>query len=164
MKILAIDGSTKSTGIAIFEDKNLIKYDCITASSSNLYKRIEKMQEEIRKILTENQIDKIYIEEVIPEDVLGNTKVFKALMYLQGALCKVFDEFGLTPEFIFTNEWRSKCGIPTGRNKRESLKPKDIAFVKNHFNIDVNDDIADAICIGYASTLDGYKVGGFEFK
>lgn len=165
MKILAIDASTKSTGVAIFEDKNLIEYKCITAASSNLYTRIEKMQTEIREILKTHKIDKVVIEDVIPEDVHNNTNVFKALMYLQGALCMVFNQFSITPEFLYPNEWRSKCGIPTGRNKRESLKPKDIAFVKQHFGIDVNDDIADAICIGYAATLNnGYKVGGFEFK
>ena len=166
MKILAIDGSTKSTGIAIFEDGKLIKYQCITASSSNVFKRIEKMQEEIKKIIAKENIDKIFIEEVIPEDVHNNSKVYKPLMYLQGFLCKIFDEFNLVPEFVFPNTWRAACGIPTGRNQRESLKPKDIAFVKKHFNLDVNDDIADAICIGYYATTvnTGYKVGGFEFK
>ena len=82
MKILCIDASTKSTGIAIFEDKKLIRYECITASSSNLYKRIEKMQDEFRKILTEEKIDKIYMEEVIPEDVHASNSIplFRSLV------------------------------------------------------------------------------------
>ena len=44
------------------------------------------------------------------------------------------------------------CGIKTGAGvRRESLKAKDIAFVKSQFGIIVNDDIADAICIGFSA-------------
>ena len=42
-------------------------------------------------------------------------------------------------------------GIKTGRGiKRASLKEADIAFVEETFGITVNDDEADAICIGFA--------------
>ena len=37
---------------------------------------------------------------------------------------------------------------------RETLKQKDMEFVKEKFNKDVNDDEADAICIGYAYSLE----------
>lgn len=165
MKILAIDGSTKSTGIAIFEGSKLISYDCITASSDNVFKRIRKMQTEIRKILEENSdIKTIYIEDVLPEDVKGNRTVFKALMYLQGYLCEVFKDFNIAPTFIFPSEWRAKCGIHTGKGiKRDPLKAEDVKFVKDKFNLDVNDDIADAICIGYAAATKESD-GGFEFR
>ena len=54
-------------------------------------------------------------------------------------------------EYVYPNEWRSKCGIKTGAGvKRQSLKPADIKFVKDTYNLDVNDDIADAIGIGQA--------------
>lgn len=167
MKILSIDPSTKSTGIAIFEDNKLIEYKCITASSSNLFSRIEKMQNEIESILKVNKIDKVYMEDVLPEDVKNNQKVFKALMYLQGALCETFNKYKIEPDFLFPSEWRSKCGIKTGRGVlRESLKPKDVAFVKEKYGLDVNDDIADAICIGYAAIRQNKIVieDGFEFR
>ena len=38
----------------------------------------------------------------------------------------------------------------TGGIKRTSLKEADIAFVEETFGITVNDDEADAICIGFA--------------
>ena len=166
MKILSIDPSTKSTGVAIFEDGKLISYKCISATSENLFKRIRKMQEEIRTLIETEKINAIYIEDVLPEDVKGNRTVFKALMYLQGYLCEVFKDFGITPIFYFPNEWRSKLGIHTGRGVvRESLKPQDIAFVKRKYGIEVNDDIADAICIGCAAlTKEKVTSGGFEFK
>lgn len=175
MKTLAIDPSTKSSGIAIFEDDKLIEYKCLTASSNNLFKRIHKICDELEKILENNtDINVVYMEDVLPDDVKNNNKVYKALMYLQGFICDILNSFGLTPVFIFPNEWRAQCGIHTGRGvMRESLKPKDMAFVKSQFGLDVNDDIADAICIGYVAT-GGKKLkeedfcqvtsGGFEFR
>ena len=152
MQILAIDPSSKSTGIAVFSDQELIHYECITAGSANLFKRINKMVEGIENILKTYSIEKVVMEEVIPDDVKGNNTVFKALIYLQGFIVAKLDEYKLKPVFFVSSEWRKKCGIHTGRGvMRESLKPKDQAFVKSQFGLTVNDDIADAICIGFAA-------------
>ena len=152
--ILSLDASTKSTGYAIFDEDKLITYGCISASSQDNIKRINKMKEEIAKLLTEySNITTVVIEEVRPD--MGQTipQTMKVLFWLQAAIAfLIHDEF-TTVKLIFTypSEWRSKCNIATGRGiKREQLKQEDIKFVKNKFNIDVNDDIADAIGIGYA--------------
>lgn len=74
-------------------------------------------------------------------------------MWAQAAIAfMVHDYFPkIKLDFIYASSWRKECGIKTGAGiKRETLKKKDIEFVKNNFNIDVNDDVADAICIGYA--------------
>ena len=86
--ILSIDASTKSSGIAILDsEKNLIYYDCLTASSPDLIKRIKKMTENISKIIKDYpQIEKIILEEVRPDTNVYNLKTYKALMYLQGAI------------------------------------------------------------------------------
>ena len=47
MNILAIDASTKSSGLALFEDTKLKTYTCITASSTDLIKRIQKVIKEL---------------------------------------------------------------------------------------------------------------------
>ena len=76
-------------------------------------------------------------------------------MYLQAALeFLIHDNYNkkVEIEYIFPSSWRAKCGIKNGRGiKRTSLKEADIAFVKENFNLDVNDDEADAICIGFAN-------------
>ena len=51
MTILAIDGSTESTGWSIFCNGKLIDYGCITASSTDKIKRIQKMVEGIYQII-----------------------------------------------------------------------------------------------------------------
>lgn len=155
--ILSLDLSTKSSGWAIFKEQELINYGCITSSSTDLIKRIHIMIDEIDRILQENEISKIIVEEVRPEGGygVGNQKTHKALMYLQAALeFLIHDNYNkkVEIEYIFPSSWRAKCGIKNGRGiKRTSLKESDIAFVKENFNLDVNDDEADAICIGFAN-------------
>ena len=171
MIILALDPSTKNTGYAIYDNQKLIAYGCISAGSANLFKRITKMTEEIKNLFNTYDIKKVVIEEVIPDDVHGNQTVFKALMYLQAYIMGTLDELGVETKFYVASSWRSKCGIHTGRGiKRESLKPKDIIFVQNQFGIKVNDDEADAICIGFAEVGGTIKQpqtiiddSGFEF-
>lgn len=166
--LLTIDASTKSSGWAIFENTQLTNYGVITATSSNLYNRIDKMTTEIDKLVEQYQPNNIVIEEVLPADVRNNNNVFKALIYLQGFICHTLDKYKIIPAFIVASHWRRLCGIKTGSSiKRESLKPKDIAFVKKEYGIDVNDDIADAICIGYATLHEQDNkedFDGFEFK
>lgn len=153
MKLLALDLSTKSTGWSIYNGDKLIKYGIISAGSANLYHRIDKMIAELRVILDENNIEKAIIEDVIPDDVRGNHNVFKALIYLQAFVMHLMDEYKIEPELVVASHWRKNCGIKTGAGvQRTSLKPKDIAFVKKYFNLQVGDDEADAICIGYQAT------------
>lgn len=157
MKILSLDLSTKSTGYAIFNDGLLIDYGCIKAASTDVINRIYKIIKEINNILLKHpDIKKIIVEEVIPEngqDGVGNLRTHKVLMWLQAALeFLIHDNFSsILIEYLYPSEWRKVCGIQTGRGIiRGKLKQADIAFVKKVYNIEVNDDIADAIGIGYS--------------
>ena len=171
MIILALDLSTKSTGYSVFNDKELIEYNCITAGSANLFNRIDKMIEELDKILQKYKFNHVYIEDVYPEDVHNNRSVFDALEYLRGYVLHKLDDYNLKHTFYTASEWRAKCGIQTGRGiKRETLKTRDVKFVQDQFSIKVNDDIADAIGIGFAAVGGEIKTpqviktdDGFEF-
>lgn len=158
MKILSLDLSTKSSGWAIFNDGILLDYGCITSSSTDLLKRINIMIDGIKEVLNKHQdIDKVYAEEVRPENGMQNIKTHRALMWLQGGIALALYNYNkkLEIELIYPSSWRAAIGIKTGRGiKRTSLKEKDIQFVKENYNLDVNDDIADAICIGYSCSHD----------
>ena len=173
--ILALDPSTKSTGWAIYTNDSLTDYGVISAGSTNLFHRIDKMIEELNNIIKKYNPTEVAMEDVIPADVKHNMNVFNALKYLQGYILHTLDDNKIVNyKFYTASEWRSKCGIGTGPGiKRGSLKPQDIAFVKKYFDITVNDDIADAICIGYAHThkpipkqkdLKPEIIDGFEFR
>lgn len=113
------------------------------------------MKTGIAGILDRYSINKIIVEEVRPEGGfgVGNLQTHRALMWLQAATAfLIHDDYPhIEIEYIYPSSWRAKLGIKNGRGiKRTTLKEADIAFVKEKYQIDVNDDEADAICIGLA--------------
>lgn len=153
MNILALDASTKSTGWAVYKHNKLVEYSCITATSSNLFNRIEVMINGIKDILVKYpEIQFVVLEEVRQQGFV-NIKTYKALMYLQGCIGMVINKYfkHIQLDFLYPSSWRKTCGIKQGRGvQRTTQKQNDINWVKQNFNITVNDDIADAIGLGYA--------------
>lgn len=153
MNILSLDMSTKSTGLAFYKHNKLQKYDCITATSNDLFNRILVMQDNIQKFITQNpDIDYLVMQQVRQQGFI-NIKTYKALMYLQGCIqMMVHQKFKhIQTDFLYPSQWRKVCKIKQGRGvQRKQQKQNDIQWVKDNFNIQVNDDIADAIGIGYA--------------
>lgn len=154
MNILAVDASTKSSGWSIYKHNKLIDYGCVKSSSTDLFKRINIMVNEIRHILQQNlDIQYLILEQVQP-DKGPSIKTHKALMFLQGAInMLIYNQFkGVTVQYLYPSEWRKVCGISQGRGiTREVLKKNDIKWANSTFNIECeNDDIADAIGLGYA--------------
>lgn len=169
MKILALDLSTKSSGWALFHNSELKAHGCITSSSTDLIKRIHVMTEGIAEILNNNVVDKIVVEEVRPEGGygVGNTKTHRALMWLQAATAfLIHDNYpSIKIDYIYPSSWRAVLDIKNGRGiKRETLKEADIAFVKDKYGMLVNDDEADAICIGLAQFSKEGAEEGFNWE
>lgn len=147
MRILSLDLSTKSSGYAIGQNGTLESHGCITASSRDVVKRIIKMRDQLSKIIKDNKIDKIIMEQVRPE---YNSHTNKVLMWLQAIVVVAAYEVNskIEYEFIGASTWRAALKIKQGRGiKRESLKSQDIQYVQDKYNIKTNDDQADAICI-----------------
>lgn len=153
MNIIAIDASTKSTGLAIYKHNKLTHYDCMTSSSSDLFNRIKVMVDGIRNLLSQDSdIDYIVLQEVRQQGFM-NIKTYKALMYLQGCIGMMLHQNfkHIQLDFLYPSQWRKVCGIKQGRGiQRTAQKQNDINWVKDKFQIQVNDDIADAIGLGYA--------------
>lgn len=153
MKILSLDLSTTSTGVAIMENKKLLDYYLIKPKAKDdVVNRIQYTVLQLKEILSNNpDIDLIILEEVRPDTFNMNTQ--KVLLWAQGAIIfMVHDVFPkMKIEYILPSSWRKLCGIKTGRGiKREELKQADIQFVLEKYGVEVNDDVADAIGIGYA--------------
>lgn len=153
MNLIAIDASTKSSGIAIYKHNKLQQTECIKATSSDLFNRIKKMVIQIDKLLVQNPDLEYLILEQVRQDGFKNIKTYKALMYLQGCIMLLVHQKHkhIEVQFLYPSEWRKVCQIKQGRGvQRTSQKQNDIQWVKENFNLQVNDDIADAIGIGYA--------------
>ena len=163
MIYMGIDASTKSTGISIFNEDELVCHDCLTASSTDVINRIEKIISQLKTVLEIYKPDIIILEEVIPKESGDNSKNIqtrRVLMWLQAAINFLCHE--VCPkakiEYVYPNEWRSWIGIKTGAGvQRESLKAKDIAWVQEKYGLNLNDDEADAIGIvcGYKKKIIG---------
>ena len=75
MKILSIDGSTKSSGWSVFEDGKLIDYGCITSSSTDMIKRIQSDQQRVgNNSITNNQ--KKLIRQFLHQTISAPTKIW----------------------------------------------------------------------------------------
>lgn len=147
MKILSLDSSTKSTGYCIGQNGKIESHGCITASSKDVIKRIIKMRDQLSKIIKDNKIEKIVMQEVRPQ---YNSHTNKVLMWLQAVIVVAAYEINAKIEFEFIQavEWRAALKIRQGRGvKRQALKPQDIQYVEDKYGLKVNDDEADAICI-----------------
>lgn len=153
MRTLSLDLSTKSSGWAVWEDNNLKSHGCIVKNSKDVIKRITQMRNQVINLIRFYNIDKVIMEEVRPD---YNTHTGKVLIWLQAAV--VIAAYQLKPkieyDFINASEWRAALNIKQGKGiKRNQLKPQDIQYIKDKYNIEVNDDEADAICI-----FDGYCI------
>ena len=153
MNILSIDASTKSSGLALYKHNKLISHSCLTATSNDLFNRIKIMVDGIKEILIQNPDLEYVIMQQVRQEGFINIKTYKALMYLQGCIQMMIHENfkHIQTDFLYPSSWRKVCKIKQGRGvQRKQQKQLDIEWVKNNFNIQVNDDIADAIGIGYA--------------
>ena len=153
MNIIALDMSTKSTGYAIYKHNKLVQYNYITATSNDLFNRIKVMLNAINKLLEQNPDLEYIIMQQVRQEGFVNVKTYKALMYLQGCVQMIIHQKfkHLQTDFLYPSSWRKVCKIKQGRGvQRKQQKQLDIQWVKQNFNIEVNDDIADAIGIGYA--------------
>lgn len=147
MKILSLDLSTHSSGYAIGQNGKLMEHGYITATSKDVIKRIIKMRDQLSKIIRDNEIEKIVMEQVRPE---YNSHTNKVLMWLQAIIVVAAYQINskIEYQFIGPSEWRAALKIKQGRGiKRENLKPQDIQYVKDKYHLTVNDDEADAICV-----------------
>jgi len=146
MLIAGIDGSTKSTGIAIMIDGKLEHYDLIDLSKEkDAMKRIQNMLMKICEILDKYEIDEIYMEKSV---LKNNIDTVQKLANLAGGIMLYCAQNNIKFNHPLPTEWRARIGIKqSNKIKREVLKAESIIAVRNEYNIDVNDDIAESILI-----------------
>lgn len=150
-KILSLDTSTKVSGYAIFNNKELIRYSSIDKSDkSDSYERMSAMVYEITSIIEREAPDVVVIEETV---VTRNPQTQRMLSMILGAVfgCCVINNFNYCA--LRPTQWRKAV---RGENeklprKRDELKLWSINKVAELFGIDeIGDDISDAILIGQA--------------
>lgn len=149
VKILAIDQSTVKTGLAIFEDSKFIKYDLIDLhKEKDSEKRFNDMCKSIVSTITNVKPDNVIFEDV---SLQTNVATLRLLAQLQGVIIGCCQLNDLYFKIYKPSSWRKLLNFKQGRGvERKFLKKQSKDYVKQYFSLEVNDDIADAICIGQA--------------
>lgn len=153
MRIMGLDLSTTSSGVAVLEDGVLTHVECI-APRGDVWKRISAIAQRVVDLYQEYKPDVIIAEEPEPAFVKNNIDVYRKLTITHGACILGLYACG-APEMktCTASHWRKHVGIATGRGvKRDALKKRDIERAKELYpqqadEIGLNDDKADAVLI-----------------
>lgn len=148
VKYFSVDPSSSILGYALWDQEGiLIKAGRVTAQSKiAVDKRITFMMEQLWGLLKENE--NIII---ICEDNYFSSKQLngvKPISRIQGALWMISILQHSEITFYYPNEWRKILAIKVGN--RDEMKKNSIEYVFREYGIQVDDNVADAICIGTA--------------
>lgn len=150
IKLITIDGSTQKSGIAYFCNGKYKAHHLLDYSKDkNIDSRFNKMSNGIWSLLDIYKPNIIYMEETYTARNPQTTKVLTRLQGVVYAWCMTHEcEFNT----IRPTQWRKCLNFSQGKNiKRDMLKEQSIQYVLDNFELTVNDDEADAICIADAA-------------
>ena len=150
-KLISMDTSSTSTGVAIFIDGVLSRHFLIeTKSIKDTEIRIIEMISRLYEIIDFEKPDIIVTELTV---VTRNAQAQRNLTMILGAIYGKCIENNIWYHSYRPTEWRSLIDTvkkPLGR-KREDYKAWSLEVVKDIYDIECNtDDISDAILIGAA--------------
>lgn len=144
MKIVGIDSSTKSTGLSFYENDALSFYTCLDFSKiKDTDERIKQMIGALDFELKRLDPDVVYVEA---QWVKVNAQSTIKLAYIVGAIKHICLELGTGCNTTLPSQWRKAIGIK-GKNRKDD-KALAIQYVYRKHDIMVNEDVAEAICIG----------------
>lgn len=153
MKVLGLDTSTTSTGYAVIdtETKKIISYGTIkTPKENDIFDKIIYIEDHIKQIVKSKEIEFVIVEDLAVTRSAITTKVLAGLLY---HLLVEFRKRDLLVVQVRPSEWRSFCNIK-GKYRKE-LKENTIKHIQERYDLNVNDDEADAICIAeYGNNLE----------
>lgn len=163
MNILAVDQARNGAwSVFEYETGQLIGQGTFSFDSKKYTyaKAIMHIEEIISSVIKAYDISAVFVEDI---QLRANVQAFKKLAQLQGVLVNLFEKNEYLYGFIAPTQWQNFCKA-RGRNTKEvsnnvleidntgkkQSKILSIQFVKDQFGIITdNDNLADAICIGY---------------
>jgi Holliday junction resolvasome RuvABC endonuclease subunit len=154
-RILALDQATETTGWAIFDNKQLIKFGTITFNNSSAAARMASLKQWLNSMIANFNPDLVVLEDIQLQQkregedddgsILGVT-TYKVLAQLQGVLINFCFEKKIDYELVHVSTWRNHCAIK-GRYRADKKKNAQLK-IKDWYDVTVPVDAAEAICIG----------------
>lgn len=154
MKILVLDQASIITGWAVFTGGKLQAHGKIDLSkkkaASSPMLRYKKMCNAIQDLVDKESPDWIVFEEVALQT---NVATLHTLCQLQGSILQMCFERKIEHYVFSPSSWRKLLEFQQGKGiRRPQLKEQAKQYVKQHFDMLVSEDEADAICMGCAFT------------
>lgn len=157
-RVVAFDQSTRASGWSLFEGGEYVDSGLIDMSKSKLETdaRSFEMAKALWKIIKKYQPDHIILEETQQQ---SNVKTVIILARLQGMIMGYAEAHGVKVHILQPSKWRSALAYRQGSKvKREELKQQSLDYVKENLGLSLQEDRAEAACIGMAA----HKI--FEFE
>lgn len=148
-RILALDQASITTGWAVYDDKELIKFSHWSSDGKDSTDRIAKTKQWVAAMIESWKPDKVVIEDIQLQRTNGEKEgvtTYKKLAHLQGVLINYFYEKNLQYDVVPPATWRSYSEIK-GKQRTDQKKNAQLK-VKRFYDVSVTQDEADAILIG----------------
>lgn len=148
-RIVSIDQATNNAGVSIFDDGNLVY-----ASQRSFFGDLNTRYVDFAQFLVHEVFNQWKPDEMVFEDIQFQNHIitFKTLAGLLG-ICTMLSESNKIPFSVMPNKvWQSEFYIK-GKD-RNTQKRATMDKVKELFNIEVNDDIADSVLMGYYRVIE----------
>jgi len=137
--VIAIDGSTRSTGYAIWKQGKLITGQIEIPEDMPTAKRINKMATDIVAIAGQNGCDTVFYESPLPDKF--NPKVHETLCELMGVVCNRFLYSAEHFIRIRPSSWKAHHSF---KGERTEQKKSSIIKAEAELKRKVSEDEADA--------------------
>lgn len=158
MKILIFDQSTRCSGWSFFSDGQYVISGLIDMSDSKLEtdERSFEMAKKLWHLIKTFEPDELIIEQVQNQ---SNTKTVIVLARLAGMLVGYAEAHGVKTHTVEPAKWRKELGFKQGpKVKRAELKQQSIDYVKEKLGVQMSEDRAEAVCLGFAA----HKIYDFD--
>lgn len=160
MKILSFDQASAKSGFALYEDGVLKEHGVIVIKEKDVKLKLNAMFSQIIEKIEEYAPDLVVVEGVALQKSAYSVIM---LAQLQGMIIGYCVKIGVKISVVGTTTWRKVLCFRQGpKVERKELKAqaKELALRLVGEDKKVTEDEADAICIGYAASLDKSILGG----
>ena len=142
-RVIGFDNASHNMGVSIFDNGKLVYYNLLTFNQGTAIQRLNKIRDTLEK-----QILPLWEPDIIQiEDIQHQTSyaTYEVLVKLKGVFEMACDRFGIELKRTRSSTWRSHFAI--NKRKREEDKKAAIGLVKDMYQVEVTDDVAEAILI-----------------
>ena len=150
-RTMAIDQSSRTTGWAIYDNKNLVTFGHFSVpANKTIGQRLEAFYTRLKNLIETYNIEELFFEGI---QYQNNAETYKKLAMIQGIVFYCSQILKIPCTELTPSHWRSiiktKHKINFGKTRIEQ-KQQAQKFVQEYFKESPTEDECDAICLGLA--------------